>query len=245
MSEKQSQDSEVASLEATPESLATRFGLHPATTLELELEVAEDRDLGRWLVASILLGGRTPETLALDAFRALDQARLSSPLRLAQAGLGEVQHHLERVGVSHSEAVAALLGRVCARLAQRHAESIDRLAAEADGLEELAGRLAQLGSGFGKAAVFRFLTPLRNRWSAAGDLPTSPAVLAAGQDLGWIPETQDAEGAATSLAAYAAANGGVPVRDLEAGLEKLGRAACLRGRSDRCPLAAACPRKRE
>ena len=93
------------------------------------------------------------------------------------------------------------------------------------------------------AAVLRFLTPLRGRWSAAGDLPTTAAVLAAGQDLGWIPTTQDAEGAAASLARQATGGERPATRDVEAALEKLGRAACLRGRLERCPLAEACPRR--
>jgi hypothetical protein len=75
-------------------------------------------------------------------------------------------------------------------------------------------------------------------------LPASSAVLAAGQDLGWISRTQDEEGAAASLARNASEPGGVRTRDIEAALEKLGRAACLRGRVERCPLAGECPRKK-
>ena len=81
------------------------------------------------------------------------------------------------------------------------------------------------------------------RSAAAADLPTTAAVLAAGQDLGWIPVTQDAEGAAANLARQAADGDRTPARDIEAALERLGRAACLRGRHQRCPLADACPRR--
>lgn len=223
--------------------LVARLGRHPASTLGLDLDLERDADVCRWLVASILLAGRTPEAAALDAYRQLEQRDWTDPLRLAEADFEGVQQCLETAGVANDAAVAALLGRVCTTLARTHEGSIDRLVADAEGLEALAGRLSQLGTGFGRAAILRFLTPLRDRWSAAGDLPASAAVLAAGQDLGWIPATQDQEGAAASLARQATGADHPAARDVEAALERLGRAACLRGRVERCPLAEACPRR--
>ena len=231
----------LAPLLPSAEDLVARFGPHPASVLGLDLE--QDEGVDRWLVASILLGGRTAEATALDAYRRLEQRDQADPLRLAEADFAEVQQCLAAAGVANDAAVAALLGRVCTTLVRAHAGSIDRLVADADSLEALAGRLSQLGAGFGRAAVLRFLTPVRGRWSAARDLPTSAAVLAAGQDLGWIPATQDEEGAPASLARQAAGDGRTATRDVEAALERLGRAACLRGRLERCPLAEACPRR--
>ncbi len=241
MSQKQGRDGASAPLLPSAEGLVARLGPHPASVLGLDLE--QDAHVDRWLVASILLGGRTPEAAALDAYRRLEQRNRADPLRLAEADFAEVQQSLEAAGVANEAAVAALLGRVCTTLARGYAGSIDRLVGDADSLEALAGRLSQLGAGFGRAAVLRFLTPLRGRWSAAGDLPTTAAVLAAGQDLGWISTTQDAEGAAASLARQATGGERPATRDVEAALEKLGRAACLRGRLERCPLAEACPRR--
>ena len=244
MSQNRSRNAELPPLGPSMESVVARLGTHPATALGFDLDTDADTDLGRWLVASILLGGRTPDAVALDAFRRLNGEGLGIPIPVARAGFADVHRCLAEAEVPKSEAVAAVLVRVCTALAQRHDGSIDHLVAGADGLEELAGRLSRLGAGFGKAAVLRFLTPLRDRWSAAGDLPASSAVLAAGQDLGWISPTQDEEGAASSLARNASKADGVRLRDVEAALEKLGRAACLRGRVERCPLAAECPRKK-
>lgn len=242
MNEKQSRDEEFASRGASPESVVGRLGPHPATALGLDLDADGDRDLGRWLIASVLLGGRTREARAIDAFRRLEKEGLCDPSPVARAGVAGVRPCLDAAEVPKAEAVAALLARVCTALVQAHEGSVDRLAAGADGLEELAHRLSRLGAGFGKAAVLRFLTPLRDRWTAAGDLPASAAVLAAGRDLGWIPLTQDEEGAPATLARNASAPSGVPMRDVESALDKLGRAACLRGRFERCPLGAQCPR---
>lgn len=235
-------DSASPPLDTSPENLVNRLGPHAASALDLDLDL--DEGLGHWLVASVLLGGRTREAVALDAFRRLAREGLAAPADIARAGFANVQRCLEEAGVSKSESVAAVLVRVCTALVRVHGGSIDGLVGGADGLDDLAQRLSQLGAGFGKAAVLRFLTPVRERWSASRDLPTSPAVLAAGRDLGWIPATQDEEGAPASLARRASASGDVSTRDLEAALEKLGRAACLRERPDRCPLAGSCPKAR-
>jgi len=227
-------------------SLVERLGPHPATGVGLDLDDAGDRDLGRWLALCILLGGRTGEASGRDAWRGLQKQGLDEPEGLARAGPAVTHRCLEQAGLRRSEPTAALLVRVASSLVARHDGSIDRLAAGADDLEDLAGRLARLGAGFGRAAVFRFLVPLRGRWSAAGDLPASAAVRAAAVHLGIVSELQDEEGTPSGLAHWLrnrSGAGDVPMRDLEAALDRLGRAACLRDRSNRCPLGADCPRR--
>ena len=149
-------------------------------------------------------------------------------------------------GLHKSEATAAVLIRVASNLLAQYEGSLERLASRADDLEGLAHGLSRLGAGFGKAAVFRFLTPLRSRWSAAGDLPATAAVHAAATDLGIVSEAQDEEGTPAALAHWLARNesgsADVALPDLEAALDRLGRASCLRERRERCPLAESCPR---
>ena len=237
-------------------ALVARLGPHPATRLGLDLDDGGQEDLGRWLVASIVLGGRVAEPVALAACQHLATAGLATPARIAGCDARALAQLLEEASLPKSESTAGLLVRVCRALQQRRDGSIEALAAGADDLEDLARRLSQLGSGFGRAAVLRFLTPLRTRWSAAGDLPATPAVCAAARDLGFLSETHDEQAAPAGLARWlsrheggAGANDGDPgragplpaVRDLEAALARLGRAACLRGRVARCPLGSECP----
>lgn len=231
-------------------TIVERLGPHSASAVGLELDAdrgGSDTDLGRWLVLCILLGGRTAESAARDAYRLLDEAGLAAPDAIASAGVTAVFTCLGESELKKTEVVAAVLFRVASNLASRHGGSVEQLAGGADDLEDLARRLASLGSGFGKAAVFRFLTPLRDRWSAAGDLPASPGVLHAGIDLGILSETHDEESAPGALAQWLARNESegahVPVRDLEAALDRLGRAACSRERTDRCLLREQCPRR--
>ena len=173
-------------------------------------------------MAACLLSGRADEAAALAAFRALDARGLASPAALAGAGGEEVASALEESGYPRAGPAAAVLWRACRTLLERHGGSLSRLAAEADGLDELGARLAGLARGVGAATVACFLRPLRPFWPAASDLPLSPAAEAAAEHLDLVWD-------------------GSP--DLEAALERLGRRACLRGRPERCPLGEECPRR--
>lgn len=232
----------------SPDELLERLGAHPATRLGLDLD-GDDEALGAWLVACVLLGGRTREDVALDAFRGLRARGAARPEAVADLGPAALQPLLEAASLPRSEAVAAVLFRVCRGLVRDYAGSVERLARQAESLEDLAGRLARLGSGFGGAGVLRFLTPLRDRWSVARDLPAAPAVGAAAADLGWVADRDDLESVPAAVSrrlrneARPANVHGKGPRDLEAALDRLGRAACLRERPDRCPLGERCPKR--
>lgn len=228
--------------------LVSRLGAHPATRLGLDLD-GDDAQLGAWLVACVLLGGRTREDAALAAFGRLRARAAHTPAAACALGPDGLQPLLEASAIPKSEAVAAVLFRVCRGLVRDYEGNVERLARRAESLEDLAARLGRLGAGFGGAGVMRFLTPLRQRWSLAHDLPASPAVAAAAEHLGLVADRSDVESAPAAIARWLRDEHAPPdvpaagVRDVEAALDRLGRAACLRERSDRCPLDAACPRR--
>jgi hypothetical protein len=128
---------------------------------------------------------------------------------------------------------------------------MERLASQADGLAELAAGIGSLAPGYGRAAVTRYLTPLRDHWPVAAELPATPAVRAAATDLGFLDEFEDEESAPGRLSRLVSGNESVSgespalpgLIDLEAALERLGRRACVRGAAGRCPLGARCPRR--
>jgi hypothetical protein len=138
--------------------------------------------------------------------------------------------------------VAQRLARAGRSLAERHGGSLAALAAQAEDLEELGGRLAALASGVGTATVLRFLRPLRDLWPAAAEIPLEPAARAAAVHLGWLAEGADEEGAPAALRAVLLREPEAPpLADVEAALARLGARSCLRQRPDRCPLGARCP----
>jgi endonuclease III len=223
-------------------AVVERLGGHPAGDLGLDLEDAADRT--RWLMAACLLAERVGEDAARDAWRRLAAQGLDAPERLAASGPVAVEAALAGGRLPRPEVTARKLVRVARTLAARHGGRIDALADEALDFPDLAGRVARLAPGVGAATVLRFLAPLRDRWAAARETPLAAAARAAAVCLGVLAEGQDEEGEPGALRAAlrdAEAEGGPMPADVEAALERLGRRACQRRRSARCPLGERCP----
>jgi hypothetical protein len=221
-------------------ALLKQMGPHPATTLGLDL--AQQGGPERWFVAACLIAGRAPEPVALRAARALAARELDRLAAIAKAGAGAVEAALARAGYPRPEPVAHRLARAGRSLAEHHGGELAALAAQADDLEELGGRLAALAPGIGASTVLRFLRPLRDVWPAAAETPLEPAARAAAVHLGWLAAGEDEEGAPAALrAALLREPQAPPLADIEAALARLGARSCLRQRPDRCPLGARCP----
>lgn len=227
--------------------LVAMLGPHPATRVGLDLDRGDDGDLGAWWTLCCLLDTRRgePEASALAAYRELAARGPIGPRSWTQAGPERLSSWLEAAGHPRSEEVAVLLWRGARNLVDRYDGSLVQVATGCDDLEQLAAGLSGLAPGFGRAAVTRFLLPLRHAWSAAASLPLEPAARAAARHLGWLGEDEDDEAAPGILRARVGEPPDAPPwRDVEAALARLGRRACLRDRPARCPLAAGCPRRR-
>ena len=219
--------------------IVARLGGHPARALGLDLGAPADRD--RWLVAATLLSLRGGEAAALAAFRDLQEAGLDSPEALA-ADVEAVRARLADRGIADAEGLAHRLARLGRALVD--CDGCDALAAESDDLQSLGGRLVRLARGIGANTVTRFLAPLRDCWPAAQELPLSAAAHAAAVHLAILDPGQDEDGEPGALRRMLRDMGDAPeLADVEAGLDRLGRAACLRERTRRCPLGDDCPQR--
>jgi len=244
----------------TSEELTTLLGGHATSELGLRshasgdspcdtAEFFDDDALDRWLVVSCLLGGNVAPERGYASARALWDAGLALPSAIAKAGPLPVEVALVAAQHPKAEPCAHLLARVCRALEDRYDGSLASLASGADDLEDLAGRLSGLASGFGRAAIVRLLRPLREVWPLADEIPLDPAARAAAIHLGWIGDGEDVDGAPGALRSFlrSCADDGetsTHLCDVEAALERLGRKSCLRERHDRCPLEERCPGRR-
>jgi hypothetical protein len=250
----------------TPEELCEALGRHPITDLILpgcdpggatalpgegageENSPFGDGDLDRWLVICCLMGSALDASQLAASAKALETAGLATPGAIAKAGGSAIELALVAAQHPKAEASANLLARVAAALEERYGGSLAALGREADDLEDLAGRLLGLASGFGRAAVLRLLRPLRGVWPLADEVPLDPRARAAALHLGWIQGSEDEEGAPGALRRRLRCfevEGRNPTQlcDVEAALERLGRASCLRERGERCPLGSRCPQR--
>jgi hypothetical protein len=216
-----------------PAELVRRLGAHPAARAGLDL--SHDGDRSSWLALALLLASGAGEDRALASLRVL-------PAPLAGADPAALAAQLASERVPRPEVVAASLVRAARAFEERWGGSLERLASSADDLETLGSRLAALAPGVGRATVLRFLRPLRDRLGGAREVPLAPAARAAALHLGWIAEGDDEEGEPLSLRRRVAAEDDEPaLADVEAALERLGAASCLRARVARCPLGEMCP----
>jgi hypothetical protein len=224
------------------DGLAGLLGGHPLAAFGIE-PADGDAALLRWWIAAVLLSSRRDAARADSAFGALREAGLLELGALGTATADSVAAHLEAAGLRDPLGPATRLVGSAQTLAEAHQGSLQAMARGCTDLEELGEHLARLSPGIGTGTVVRFLRPLRDLWPAAREIPLTPAARAAAIHLGWIGESEDQEGEPGALCAFLAGEARAPrLRDVEAALERLGRAACLRERPDRCPLEAACPR---
>lgn len=218
-------------------SLVARLGPHPAA--RAGLDPTRDADAARWLALALLLSSRADEERALAAFAAL----FESPAALEPEALAVA---LTSARVPQPERIAATLARAIVAFESRYGSSLARLAAGADDVETLGARVVQLAPGVGTATALRFLRPLRERFAVAADLPLAASARAAARHLGLLAEETEPEGEAALLRAQVAREPDAPsFLQVEAALERLGAAACLRERVALCPLGDECPQGRE
>jgi hypothetical protein len=229
-------------------ALVRFLGPHPARLLDLDLDTPDEATLGGWLCAAILLARRGAEPRALAAFRELSKRGLAAPGAIAVSNVLALEEVLVEAQLPRPDVAAAVLHRASRALCETYTDGLTGLAARAEGMEDLGGRLARLAPGFGRAAVTRFLQPLRECWAAADELPLEPAAKAAAAHMGWISEDAEEVSAAELRgvlglhgAGEAPPDDGLRFRDVEAGLTRLGRAACLKRTTRSCLLGTDCP----
>jgi len=220
--------------------LVARLGPHPARVWGLDLGTAAG--LGRWLVAACLLAPRGDEDAAGAARSALAERGLDSPDCLASAGPKSVADALGAAHYPKPEITAARLVRASSSLRDSHAGSLSRLLSNGDGFDEAGAALVALAPGLGPATAAEILRPLRDRFSAAREVPLTTAARAAAVHVGLLRPGEDEEGEPGALRVALAREHPAPaLADVEAALTRLGRAACLRNATRRCPLGADCP----
>jgi hypothetical protein len=220
--------------------LVARLGPHPARLWGLDL--ATDAGLARWLVAACLLAPRGDEAAAGGALRALAERGLDAPEGLARSDPRPVADALGAARFPKPEITAARLVRASSSLRDAHAGSLSRLLSSVDGLDEAGAALVALTPGLGPSTAAEILRPLRDRFAAAREIPLTAAARAAAVHVGLLRPGEDEDGEPGALRAALAREQPVPeLADVEAALTRLGRAACLRNATRRCPLGADCP----
>lgn len=134
--------------------------------------IGNDRELFRWLLASILFGHRISETIARHTYQAFARYGLLDPRRILAAGWDFLVNPVMREGgfVRYDEKTARQVLRVCEQLLADYGGSLTRLHAQARNARDLEARL-QCFYGVGPVTANIFLRELRPYWKKADPEP--------------------------------------------------------------------------
>jgi endonuclease III len=152
--------------------------------LGIELARRDDRELFKWLLASILFGHRISETIARHTYEAFARYGLLDPRRILAAGWDFLVNPVMREGgfVRYDEKTSRQVLRVSEQLLAEYSGSLTRLHAQARDARDLEARLERF-YGVGPVTANIFLRELRPYWTKADPEPL-PAVRELARRLG-------------------------------------------------------------
>jgi len=222
-------------------TLVKKLGGTYASSLGVRLTSVESDEVFKWFLASLLLGTRIDEGIAIKTYREFEKAGVVLPEAIFETGWLGLVGILDRGGyVRYDFKTATKLLVVVGVLKEKYEGDLNRLHFFATDESDLEKRLQGLGKGIGPVTVAIFLRELRDLWEKAEPGLSEPALLAS-RKLGLI-QTTDAASALEGLRTMWEANGRDERRfsDLEAALVKLGKNYCRRKRCSRCLVQEEC-----
>ena len=224
-------------------NLAKEFGGGYSSVLGINLASVESDEIFKWFLASMLLGTRVREGIALKTYEEFKKAGMLSAERILATNWQRLVDILDRGGyIMYNFRIAMRLQEVAWFLNRKYECDLNRLHFFATDERDLKKRLQGLGKGIGPVTVYIFLRELRDLWEKA-EPPLSGAALVALGNLGLVKVTDEAQ-ALAELRTLWEVNGKVQGRfsDFEVALVRLGKSYCQKGRCLPCPVRPDCPK---
>ena len=227
--------------QSTLGKLVKELGGGYSSRLSINLPSAKSEEIFKWFLASILLGNRVGEGIAIATYKEFEKASILSPERLATTGWQSLVDILDRGGyVVYNFRTAMILLEVIWTLNKKYEGDLNRLHFFATDESDLAKRLQGLGKGIGPVTVIIFLRELRGLWEKAEPALSEPALLVS-RKLGLI-QTTNAASALKELRTIweESRQGEGRFSDFEIALVKLGKNYCGKKRCSLCPVKEEC-----
>lgn len=144
--------------------------------LGISLKGADDAELFKWFLASVLFGARISEDIAERTYRSFERHHLTEPHLILKAGWDFLVNPVMQEGgyVRYDEKTSREILQNCDMLAKEYEGSLNRLHALSRDPKDLEGRLDDF-YGVGPITVNIFLRELRPFWQKADPEPL-PAV---------------------------------------------------------------------
>jgi len=160
-----------------------KYGKKYSELLGLRLGMGTERELFRWFIASLLLGKRISETLALRTYKQLENDGLLSFDAMSKASWEELVESLDAGGyVRYDFSTASTLLEIMKTLGEQYGGTLNSVHETAKGPRDLETRLQEF-RGFGPVTTNIFLRELRGLWEKA-DPPLGHLAKKAARELG-------------------------------------------------------------
>ena len=185
-----------------------------------ELGIDVDEEPFKWLLASILFGGRISTTIAKNTYRAYEEAGLTTPERIGRTdALTLIQVHGRGGYVRYDGITAEYMLDITKKLLRDYDGDVRKLDELSNNPNELEQRLQEF-RGVGPITARLFLRELRGIWKNADPQPTRIEVTAA-RELGIIESNKNV---LEKLKTFWARNSveGYEFRNFEAALVRIG-----------------------
>ncbi|MDY6833925.1 MAG: hypothetical protein SVY53_03900 [Chloroflexota bacterium] len=220
-------------------TLLQYFGETYSSILGIDLASMQADEVFKWLLASIIFGTRTRESVVINTYKELEKAGAVTGSAILITGWQGLVDILDRGGYARYDyKTATKLLMVTESIESAYKGDLNRLHFFAEDKKDLEKRIQDLGKGIRPATVYIFLRELRGIWDKAKPSPLKDTILAARnlklnkvENLlqGLITMEEDAK--------YAGAN----LTKVEVALARLGRDHCRKKRCLYCPIRSECP----
>jgi hypothetical protein len=140
--------------------------------LNIDLRRAEDGELFKWFLASILFGTRITETIAKNTYRSFERHHLLEPRKILEAGWDFLVNPVMREGgyVRYDEKTSAKILKICQTLRAEYGGSLKILHEKSTDSDDLETRVMQF-YGVGPVTTNIFLRELRPFWKKSNPEP--------------------------------------------------------------------------
>ena len=221
--------------------LVKRLGGGYSSALGIDLDSAQSDEIFKWFLASILLGVKIEEGIAIRTYREFEEVHVLSPETILKSGRKGLADILSMGGYGeHAFKTANMILESAQALTEKYEGDLNRLHFFAANENDLKRKLQSLGQGIGLSTVNIFLREMRDQWDRARPQLPEHAVLAANK-LG-LTQATDAASALEDLRVVWEGNAqrGQRFSDFEAVIVKLGKSYCQKNLCVICPVRTDC-----
>ncbi|HVO37175.1 MAG TPA: hypothetical protein VMT01_03300 [Candidatus Acidoferrum sp.] len=222
-------------------TLIENCGQKYSEILGIELSSANDTEVFKWFLASLLFGAPITEKTAIKTYRCFEKHGVLTPQRILKTGWDGLVKILDEGSYTRYDfKTADKLLEIAKNLMEKYDGSITSLYAIASDELDLEKRMKDLGKGIGDVTVSIFLRELRDIWEKADPNVTELEILGAKRLR--ILKTEDKENALEKLKQFWFKNSieGKSFVNFETSLLRIGKSTRRKRKCATCPVKGDC-----